>query len=237
MKKIAFFVEGQTEQIFLNRLVQKVFGEENISIILKKSRGGTNVPHEEIVRSRYLSRRPQYLVLIYDCGADNRVKSEILDNIDSLHNAGYNCIIGMRDLYPLPIDDLKRLERGLQFLPHSLDKLRDMFRFIIVVQEVETWFLSEASHFMKVDKRLTSNFIKQKLGFDPYHENAILRHHPAQDIDNIYRLVGKSYSKKYWQVEKLVRRLDFNNIMHHVSRDIPSLRDVIYVLDEQKNRY
>ncbi len=233
MKKIAFFVEGQTEQIFIEKLIRKILGDK-ISIISKRSIGGSNIPKQEVMRNAVFARKPLFQVLIYDCGADNRVKSEILDNMYNLKEGGYECIIGIRDLYPLPESDLPRLEKGLKFLPKSFNKYH--FDIIVIVQEVETWFLAEANHFRKVDKRLTDNFIKRRLGFDPYHENAMKRKHPAKDLDNIYRLVGKSYTKKYWQIEKLVNRLDYQNLMYNIKYEIPSLNNIIGILEKMKNK-
>jgi hypothetical protein len=36
MKKIAFYVEGQTEQFFINKLLIEIAGRKNIEIELKK---------------------------------------------------------------------------------------------------------------------------------------------------------------------------------------------------------
>ncbi|MDH6354617.1 hypothetical protein M2132_000945 [Dysgonomonas sp. PH5-45] len=236
MKKIAFFVEGQTEQIFLNHLIKYFLGKTDTTIILKKTTGGTNAPHREIVRSKSIARQAKYLVMICDCGADNRVKTEILDNMESLHRSGYSMIIGVRDLYPLPEDDLPRLEKGLNFLPNVYKKWANGFDIIVAVQEVETWFLAEYKHLKRVDKRLTPTFIKQRLGFDPYHENAISRKHPSKDLDNIYRLVGRTYTKKHWQVEKLVRKLDFDNMYRNIRYEIPAINQLFDILDALKKR-
>lgn len=234
MKKIAFFVEGQTEQIFVNRLIREIIGNGNVTIIQKKISGGTNAPKREFVRSYSISRKPIYTALIYDCGSDNRVKSEILDNISSLRESGYACIVGLRDLYPLPIDELPRLEKGLNFLPYSLKDMYRPFDIVVAVREVETWFLAEASHFLKIDKRLTGRFIERHLGFDPYIIDPISREHPSEDLNRIYKLVGKSYTKKHWQVEKMVNRLDFNKLRHDVSKRLPSLLTLIKAIESVK---
>ncbi|NDW09860.1 DUF4276 family protein [Dysgonomonas sp. 520] len=234
MKKIAIFVEGQTEQIFVTSLVEEALGRDNVSIILKRSRGGSSVPRYEIAKKKNIPLNPKYTALIYDCGADNRVKSEVMENVGSLANSGYSYIIGMRDLYPLPTEDLQRLEHGLKFIPKKFHKYHEEIDFIVVVQEIETWFLAESNHLQKVDKRLTSHFIKRHLGFDPYHENAMKRKHPSQDLDRIYRLVGRNYSKKYWQVQKLVHKLDFNNLENNVRYDIPALNHLLSILDKMR---
>lgn len=234
MKKIAFFVEGQTEQIFVNKLVREILGFGNSTIILKKVTGGTNSSKHEFIRSYNISRMPVFTVLIYDCGSDNRVKSEILENIESLRESGYSYVIGLRDLYPLPIEELTRLERGLNFLPKYLSDYKNIFDVIVTVHEIETWFLAESHNFIKLDRKLTGHFIEQRLGFDPGQVNPISRTHPSEDLDQIYRLIGKSYTKKHWQVEKLVNRLDFNRIRGELSRQIPALNELILQLEQFK---
>lgn len=236
MKKIAFFVEGQTEQIFICRLVKEILGYANLTIIQKKISGGANAPRREFVKDYSIARNSGYLVLINDCGSDNRVKSEILDNIDSLRENGFSKIIGIRDLYPLPITDLPRLEKGLKFLPHSLQGVHDPFDIVIAVREVETWFLAEPSHLMKLDKKLTGRFIEKHLGFDPYTINTLLREHPSEDLNRIFKLVGKSYTKKHWQVEKLVNWLDFKRIHNQVRYKLKALDDLISILEKFRDK-
>lgn len=234
MRRIAFFVEGQTEQIFINRLIKEVFGYKQINIIQKQFRGGSNIPKQEIVRNSSFSRNPKYEVLIFDCGSDNRVKSEILDNISNLRQRGYEMIIGVRDLYPIPIDDLEKLEKGLRFLPNKLRADAPYFDIVIAIHEIEAWFMAETNHFKRIDKRLTGRFIKDRLGFDPYVINSESRVHPAKDLDNIYRLVGKSYTKKYNATVRVVNKLDFNRLRHQVRYDVGSLNRLLSVIDDFK---
>jgi hypothetical protein len=236
MKRIAFFVEGQTEQIFVNRLIKDILGTQQINIIQKQFRGGVNIPKVEIVRNSSFSRNPKYEALILDCGSDNRVKSEILDNIETLRKNGYEMIIGLRDLYPLPIDDLEKLEKGLRFLPDKLKNDAQYFDVIIAVHEIEAWFLAETNHFRKIDKRLTGRFIKDKLGFDPYASDPQAREHPAKDLDNIYRLVGKSYTKKYNATTRVVNKLNFNNIRFDLRYDIRPLDRLLKAIENFKGK-
>lgn len=236
MNRIAFFVEGQTEQIFVNRLVREILGPQDTNIIQKQFRGGTNIPKQEIVRSLSLSRTPLYEVLIFDCGSDNRVKSEILENIQNLRERGYSKIVGLRDLYPIPFAELGKLEMGLRFLPNRFKHEAPYFDVIVAVHEIEAWFLAEVNHFKKIDRRLDGNFIKKHLGIDPYVMNPEARVHPAKDLDNIYQLVGRSYTKRYGQTEKIVSKLDFNNIMKNLRYEIAPLNRLIKVLEKTKNR-
>lgn len=232
MKRMAFFVEGQTEQIFVNRLVRYMLGPKNTNIIQRKLRGGTNAPRQEITRHISLARRPDYEVLIIDCGADNRVKSEMLENLENLHEHNYLYLVGLRDLYPLPLDELDGLSRGLRFLPPRLKNKVQRFEVVIAVREIETWILSEKTHFQKIDKRLTPEFIKQKLGFNIADLNPVDRIHPAADLDKIYKLIGQAYGKKFNQTTKIIHSLDIKQIMGPLRSKIPGLNTLITVIED-----
>ncbi len=236
MRRIAFFVEGQTEQIFVNRLIKEILGTRQINIIQKQFRGGVNIPKVEIVKNSSFSRNPRYEVLIFDCGSDNRVKSEILDNMENLRKNGYEMIVGLRDLYPIPIDDLEKLERGLKFLPNKLRSEARHFDVIVAIHEIEAWFLAETSHLRKLDRRLTGKFIKEKLGFDPYTIDPQSRVHPAKDLDNIYRLVGKSYTKRYHATTRIVNKLDYNSIRLNLRYEIPPLNNLLTIIESLRKQ-
>lgn len=233
-RRIAFFVEGQTEQIFVNRLIKEILGTQQINIMQKQFRGGANIPKQEIVRNTSFSRNPKFEVLIFDCGSDNRVKSEIIENILNLRKKGYEMIIGLRDLYPIPIEELDRLEKGLRYLPNKLKHETKYFDIVVAVHEIEAWFLGETNHLKKIDKRLTGRFIKEHLRFDPFSINAQERIHPAKDLDNIYRLVGKSYSKRYGQTQRIVNKLDMNNIRTNVCHEMKPLKRLIDAIEDFK---
>ncbi|WP_101689134.1 DUF4276 family protein [Dysgonomonas massiliensis] len=235
MRRIAFFVEGQTEQIFLNRLVQEVLGVDNTNVILKQYRGGANVPKREINITRSISLDPRYEVLISDCGSDNRVKSEMMDQTRSLRSRGYEMLVGLRDLYPMSLDELPRLEKGLKFFPKTYEKDSGHLDMIVAIREIETWFIAEYTHFEKMDKRLTNQLIQRRLGFNPSTINPEIIEHPAKTLDDIYRLVGKTYIKRRWQVQRIVRKLDVDFLEREVTRDSKSLNRLISILEDFKN--
>jgi hypothetical protein len=159
-----------------------------------------------------------------------------MENISNLRSKGYEMIVGLRDLYPIPISDLERLEKGLRFLPNKLKADAPYFDIVIAIHEIEAWFMAETNHFRKIDKRLTGRFIRERLGFDPYSINSESRVHPAKDLDNIYRLVGKSYTKKYNTTLRIVNKLDFNNIRQQVRYEANSLNRLMNVIERFKSR-
>ncbi len=233
MKKIAFFVEGQTEQVFIHKLLEEIAGQKHITINLIQLRGGTSMQRQEIpVTKNYASPiNARYEALIYDCGNDEKVKSDILEYMSKLATMGYAEIIGIRDLFPLPITDLARLERGLQFVPLNKQPLPIPFQIIVAVHEVEAWFLAECSHFERIDAQLTPSFVVNNVGFDPCSDDMSLRTNPADDLHNIYHLVGKAYHKKKNQVERTVNCLDYANLYMNIKNNISKLNDLITKID------
>jgi len=64
------------------------------------------------------------------------------------------------------------------------------------IVEVEAWFIAMYKLFEKIDKRLTSEYIKNKIGIDLENVNPETAFfHPANQMETIYRLAGKHYDK------------------------------------------
>jgi len=160
MKKIAFYVEGQTEQFFLNKLLIEIAGIKNICLILRKFNGRSRPPTQEIYpKSVSQPVNPSHTALIYNCGNDEGVKTRILEEYQDLTNDGFNEIIGIRDLFPLT--DLTRLETRLKNgLPSRGEiPLPANTSIVIAVHEVEAWFLAECNHFTCIDSNLTEALV------------------------------------------------------------------------------
>src|SRR4028119_235221 len=108
-KKIACFVEGQTEQIFVERLFQEIAGYKKISLETYKFQGGKA---NRIIQPLKLStiKNAPFFVLLYDCGNDAHVVSDIRKQHQSLIKNGYEKILGLRDLYPIPLGTKEEIE-------------------------------------------------------------------------------------------------------------------------------
>ena len=120
-KKIACFVEGQTEQIFVERLFQEIAGHKNISIETFKFDGSksnrTQPPEPSPVKDA------PFFVLLYDCGTDSQVVSDIRKQHTRLTDKRYQKIIGLRDLYPHPLDKKEEIEKGIRGNLKPLQKI------------------------------------------------------------------------------------------------------------------
>lgn len=236
MNKIAFFVEGQTEQIFINRLVRYLLNPKFTTIIQKKVSGGRNAPKSEMTIHRSINLSPKHEVLIVNCGSDNKVKSEMIDNMKNLENNGFKYIIGLRDLYPLELHELPKLEKGMAYMPLRFRHTSIVFDVLLAIREIEAWFLSEPTFFSKIDSDLTIPFISNQINYDITNENYKSYEHPASEINEILQLKGLSYSKRYSQAKKLVYSLDLNVILKSVRNKIPELDKLISYIEEIRDK-
>ncbi len=240
MKKIAFYVEGVTEQFFINKLLIEIAGKKNIEIELRQFQG-TSRGHKKDIYPKTISQpiNPKHHALIFDCVGDGGVKPRILEDYQRLFSQGYSEIIGLLDLYPRT--DLARFENELingtirngrlitQPLPNNTE-------IIVAVNEVESWFLSECSHFMCIDISLKSSFITSSVGFNPCIDDMTLRPHPAMDLHTIYQLANQSYMdangrKRKNTIERTVECLDYEDIYLSLGSKISKLNTLISKID------
>lgn len=228
MKKLAIFVEGQTEQIFVEKLLKEIAGRNNIAITVVSLNGkqGKRITIE--IMSDPVITTTKFYVLVYNSGSDSSVVSDMRDRFNSLKQLGYERIIGLRDVYPIPISDKLKLESGLRY---SLPKDTIPIDIVLAVMEIEAWFLAEWSHFMKVNPLLTPENIQANFGFNPKIDDMEARHHPADDLHQIYRLVGRAYKKTKNQVNTIVSNLDYDFMYVELVNNVVSFREFIKLID------
>ncbi|MBK6999151.1 MAG: hypothetical protein IPH35_03985 [Rhodoferax sp.] len=240
MKKIAFYVEGLTEQLFINKLLIEIAGQKNIEIKLERFQGaGKNCCTEIYPKTTSQPSNPRHHALIFDCAGDGGVKSRMLEDYQRLFLQGYTEIVGLLDLYPRT--DLQLFQSNLRngvvrngvkiALPLPINT-----SIIIAVREVESWFLAECKHFQFVDTILTNSFIVSRVGFDPCNDDMTTRDHPAEDLHAIYQLAGKSYldgknRKRKNKIERTVECLDYSDIYLTLGRKINELDELICKID------
>lgn len=209
MKKIAIFSEGQTEQLFAAEVIKFLAAQRSFFVKREKLLGGKKFP--TILMS--IDDNPQhadptdcnFYFLLIDCASDGRVVSAIAERYEGLVEQGYEQIIGMRDLAPsFRRDQLDRLmATANKVLPREpVDPL-----LVVAVMEVEAWFISEVTHFKRLDQGLTPASILDKIGIDLFAD-AEARDTPARDLAQIYQLVGIEYGKSRSDVERTIQALD-----------------------------
>jgi hypothetical protein len=233
-KKIAFFVEGYTEQQFVKKLLVEIFGQKKIAIEIKQIKGGSKIATSytsiETPEIKDGDNDLKYYVLIYNCGGDSSIKSYILDNRKNLIESGYSKVIGLRDIYPdFNRDEVSRLQKGLNYqLPQ-----KDLpIVFVLSIMEIESWFLAENLHYSKIDNKLTDSYLKATFGFDSENTNTEDIDEPANFLKEIYTSVGKTYKKEKSHIDRTIDQLDYSNIYFNIRNKNISLNSLITEFEE-----
>jgi len=223
VKKLAIFVEGHTEQEFVERLLREVIGTRHLRIEVYDAIGGRRPGSRtlQFVHALDPTSDAKYLAMIVDCGSDSRVRSDIEERYAGLVAAGYSQIIGIRDVFPdVAFNQIAALRKGLHV---GLKGAPIQVLFILGVMEIETWFLSEFTHFERIDAKLTPIVIQGALGFDPVSDDLQLRPNPAVDLHAAYQLVGRAYRKSKTQIQRTVEVIDYAHLYLGMPARLPDL--------------
>ncbi|MBN3922507.1 DUF4276 family protein [Nostoc sp. NMS4] len=228
MKKLAIFVEGQTEQIFVRTLLKEIAGKNNIAIDEQSLSGKPGSRINTLIMSDNITFQTKFYVLVYNSCSDTSVISDMRDQYNSLIGSGFERVIGLRDVYPIAIAEKVKLQSRLNsFLPKGTIPIH----IVLAVMEIESWFLAEWNHFMKIDLSLTPDKIKATFGFNPQTDDMETRPHPANDMDLIYKLVGRAYKKQRNQVNTIVSSLDYEFLYMQLVNSVSSLGEFVRYLD------
>lgn len=229
MNKLAVFVEGQTEQIFMEKLLVEMAEAKSVRIEKRKATGGqTSKRRMRLLEASNIESTHKYYVVIYDCGTDSRVGSDIKERYEGLVASGYTAIIGIRDVYPQDRNDIPKIRAGLTY---QLRTSPINVLFVLAVMEIEAWFLAEYTHFSRISSALTLELIKSRLDFDPRIDDMQQRPHPSEDLDAIYGLVGYAYNKSKTNVQRTVNELDYAMVYCELTRKFGDLNNLIEGID------
>ncbi len=229
MNKIAIFVEGQTELLFIERLLIEIASKNNIQIEKKVARGGRKSPRNlTIIEDTEKVENKKYFAMIVDCVGDSRVVSDIRERYDTLVKSGYQTIIGIRDVYPIKYDDIPKLRRNNQF---NIKSKPVSVSFILAVMEIEAWFIAEHTHFQRINESLTIEKIKLNTGINPAVDDIQQLQHPSEILDCIYKFVGQNYTKRKSNVEKTIDKLDYAQIYLNLPDRFPDFNNLINVIE------
>ncbi|WP_413175317.1 DUF4276 family protein [Anabaena azotica] len=225
MKKLAIFVEGQTEQIFVEKLLREVAGKNQIAIEIKSQEGRK---FAQVIMTDAVTAATKFYVLIYNSGGETRVASDIKDQYNSLTESGYERIIGLRDIYPNKKSDV---QRGVNFVLTQINIVIPT-NVVLAVMEIEAWFLAEYHHFIEIDASLTLELIHKSFGFNPKTDDMEAISCPHESLHKIYQLVGKAYRKTKNHVERTVLNLNYDFLYMNLANSVPSLGEFIGYIDK-----
>lgn len=223
MGKIAVFVEGQAELIFVREYVQRITDYTNIygeCYTLETDHNA--VPTEYKFGSENADRQ----VNIYNVQGDGRVLSAMNRREQNLLASGFDKIIGLRDMYSEQYIEANggrtiNHELNQRFIEGMNDQIgpKPHYRFIFAIMEIEAWLLGIDNFHLKLNKNLTIENLETEFGFniadiDP--ETHIF--HPANTLSKLNELAGLGkYTKHHDQVNGFVGCLvkqDFKNLLN-----------------------
>lgn len=215
MRKIAIFVEGQAEQIFIRDLLLRVFNCSKLSFSCVKLYADQikDVPYNYNVGKSYV----EIHFLLVDAANDKKVLSAIKDREEYLFEKGYEIVFGLRDMYSdeyckysTTIDDdvtNRFIEGANQSI--SLMSWPEKIQLHFAIMELEAWFLGMYNLFYKISSTLKVDYIEDRIGYnlseiDPQRQF----YKPSDELDLILRLVDLQYQKHSHDVNSISSRID-----------------------------
>lgn len=228
--KLAIFVEGQTESIFIERLITELATARCVNFDRYQGEGGGASGRRRLVKLHGERHEPaaRYYVQIVDSHTDNRVVSDIREYQANLAKQGFKAVLGIRDVYPMPRSSIPTLRATMA---RVLSPKQLPIDVILAVMEVEAWFLGEYTHLAKIGSGIDVQRVASCFGFDPSAENMEARANPAADLHNVYGLVGCAYQKTKRQIQRTVEVLDYPNLYVALPARMASLHELVTMLD------
>lgn len=227
MKKIAFFVEGQTEQIFIEELLYQIIGEKKLIVDKFKIKGSMKVPRNPaIIKAQTINKETLYYFTIFDCGGDRKVQSDIRDRIPYLKNENFCLVLGIRDVYPEKDIDALRY-----YVNYGIPNIGIPVNIIFAINEIESWFLAEEHHYKKLSPKLTIDVVNGVVGFDIRTETTETIEQPSRILQKVYNKASIGYQKMAKQVQKTVKALDYENMYFNVRLRNCSFNELLSNID------
>jgi len=232
MKKVAVFVEGQTEQLFAAELIKQIIGSKGLVVDQYQFRGGKKFARiAKQLKASTIDKTTTWYFRIYDChggGEWSTVKSDIIEQLPSLLKASFSFIIGLRDVYPQT--DIRKLQKGINYGLPSPQGIP--VNIVLAVNEIEAWFLAEDKHYAKMSPSLTITTANAIAGIDLRRDTTETIPHPSEVLKKIYHAVGIGYHKHKWQVQQVVNVLDYANLYLETRKRNHSLNRLLVLLEQ-----
>ena len=223
MRKLAVFVEGQTELVFVREILVKWFDYDGKKIGFNCY----NLLNNNLVDTSYQygDENSENYYLIVNVGNDNSVLGKIRARMPFLVKNNYNVVIGLRDMFSDQyIKDVKGREINDVVTQMHIDAVKEQIdaiengakiRFHFAIMEVEACLLGMHQYLEALDNRLTQAYINENIGLDLNQDPETTIFHPAVELEKIYELVGKKYGKHDSDISTIMSKLtqdDFRNL-------------------------
>lgn len=232
MRKVAVFVEGQAEQIFVREFLLRwyEFDTSKIGIKCLQLISEKSVPAEY----DFGNEQSEDYYQIINVGGDNKTLSAMLKRSQGIINAGYQLIIGLRDMYSKTYRELSpnivSAEINEGFIHEAelqINKSASAAKMKVhfAIMEVEAWILA------LLDKWIDPNVSQEQL-MKVFDINCNLEteiYHPAAKVAEITAINGGTpYDKHKGQVNSIFSKIDRNSYdALYLSHRVPSFNTFI----------
>lgn len=216
MKRVVIFTEGRTELIFVRELLLRIIDNNDLSFDCLELKAGKSLPFP------YKQTSPTAIIhfQIISVGNDESVLSEIKNRCSNFTNQGVE-IIGLRDMYSEAykkfsnqidqrvINDIRvSHENIVRQIAHN-----ELIHLFFAIMEVEAWFLAMYRIFERIDASLTVENIRRQLNYDLESDDPENTYfHPAVQLSQILRLIGRDYKKHQSDVLGIVSQITEEDI-------------------------
>lgn len=220
-RKVAVFVEGQTELVFVREFLVKWFNYDSNLIgfdcfnLLKSEFRDTKYKLGNIDSENYF--------MIVNVGNDCSVLSKIHGRMHQLSGLGYQVVIGLRDMYSTQyIKDAKGRNIDERVTRMHIDAVQeqielmengDLVAFHFAIMEVEAWLLGIHRFLQIIDDRLTVDYVLKHVGVNLLEDPEISLFHPAAVLSKIYELVGRKYDKHESDISSIMANLEVEDFV------------------------
>lgn len=200
-KKVALFVEGMTEQVFVRDFLLKWYDWDTNRVGIDCYKLYSDI--QSTAPYTYGNKESENYFQIFDVGNDTRVLSEILCRADGLRKAGYSMVVGLRDMFSeayitktIERNGSRIIDQELndRFVQGANDVINNNSKDISIniqyaIMEVEAWLLG------------MPKFYEYLSGInDP--ETEIF--HPAAKLGELRQAEGLTYQKHRDEIEGIM---------------------------------
>lgn len=207
MRRVAIFVEGQGELIFVREFLLK-WHSYNVDLECRALRGG-NMPYP-VDYDFPNDSAPLHFQLI-NVGTDVTVLSQIIRHEQRLYNAGYELIVGLRDMFS---EDYIKIVKNRSVNQAENDNFYNgalatiqakafqasKIKFCFAIMEIEAWWLGIPSLWTDLEEP-----VRKQFGDAFATPESVF--HPAVLIKNIQQSRQKEYTKHNTEVESIIGKI------------------------------
>lgn len=220
--KIAVYVEGHTELIFVRELLYKWYGYDSSLIGFRcfNLRDSTAPGHPTAYSIGGRDSANYYEIV--NVGNDTGVLSKALRNAELYKNNGFERIVALRDMFSDNYHEAAYSKYKSRVICQNINRqfiqgadkqickrgYSDYIKLCFAIMEIEAWFLGMGWYLEREDNRLTPDYIKANCNIDISEDPETTHYHPAHRLHDIYASTGGGYDKSHGEIERIMGKID-----------------------------